>query len=123
MLAQLTEAYFSRSGLQFRLYLEKVPSLPEDVHIAYYRIAQEALNNVVKHSQAKEVIIVLNMLPLEPGSNGEQGYEIKLVIQDDGVGYSRVKAKPTSLGISFMYERAANIHADLSLESQPGYGT
>jgi signal transduction histidine kinase/PAS domain-containing protein len=123
LLAQLTEAYFSRSGLQFRLYLEKVPSLPEDVHIAYYRIAQEALNNVVKHSQAKEVIIVLNMLPLEPGSNGEQGYEIKLVIQDDGVGYSRVKAKPTSLGIGFMYERAANIHADLSLESQPGYGT
>jgi signal transduction histidine kinase len=52
LLAQLTEAITCRSGLPFQLVIENIPLLPEEAQMNFYRIAQEALNNVVKHGQA-----------------------------------------------------------------------
>ncbi len=49
--------------------------------------------------------------------------EVKLVIQDDGVGYSSGNRHPSRLGLEIMRERAAAIQASLSQDSQPGYGT
>ena len=123
LLAQLTEAVTSRTGLPFQLFIEQIPSLPEDVQINFYRIAQEALNNVVKHAQAKHVTVSLSATPLPPDSNGVPRHEVKLVIQDDGVGFSSGDMRSDHLGIGIMHERAAAIQANLSLESQPGYGT
>ncbi|MGW8226536.1 MAG: 7TM diverse intracellular signaling domain-containing protein, partial [Anaerolineales bacterium] len=123
LLGQLTEATSSRSGLQFQLYIEKIPPLPEDVQTAIYRIAQEALNNVVKHAQARLVTVSLSTTTPPGGPIGEARQEVKLVIQDDGVGYSPGARSASHLGMSIMRERAAAIQADLSIESQPGYGT
>ena len=92
LLTQLSEAVTSRSGLSFKLFIEKIPILPENVQINFYRIAQEALNNVVKHAQARQVTLSLNTMPLTPDLTGELRYEVKLVIQDDGVGYSSGKS-------------------------------
>jgi PAS domain S-box-containing protein len=123
LLAQLTEAVASRSGLPFQLFIEQTPSLPENVHTTFYRIAQEALNNVVKHAQARKVSVSLSDTPLPYDLTGVAGHEVRLVIQDDGVGYSTGVLWSDHMGISIMRERAAAIHAFLSLESQPGHGT
>ncbi len=123
LLAQLTEAIASRSGLPFRLYIEQIPPLPENVQINFYRIAQEALNNVVKHAQARLVIVSLSATPLPRDSAVGVVHEVRLVIRDDGVGYSPGIEKSTHMGIGIMRERAAAIQARLTLESQPGHGT
>ena len=123
LLTQLSEAVTIRSGLSFKLFIEKIPILPEDVQINFYRIAQEALNNVVKHAQARQVTLSLSTMPLTPDSTGEMKYEVTLLIQDDGIGYSSGDRRSTQLGIGIMYERADAIQANLSMKSQPGSGT
>ena len=123
LLALLTEATASRSGLLFQLYLEHIPVLPEAVQTNFYRIAQEALNNVIKHAQAKKVVVSLSETLLPADSNGGTRREVMLVIQDDGVGYASGNEMSTHMGIGIMRERAKDIQASFSLESQPGYGT
>ncbi len=123
LLAQLADAITSRAGLKFQLFIERIPSLPENVQITFYRIAQEALNNVVKHSQARLVGMSLSIAPLNSEATGTDRYEIELVIQDDGVGFSLGRKQSGQMGIGFMHERAASIQASLCIESQPGHGT
>ena len=89
----------------------------------FYHVAQEALNNVVKHSQAKHVTVSLSKTMLPTDADGVPGYEVKLLIQDDGVGFFSGGSQSGRLGIGIMRERAAAIQAAFSLESEPGYGT
>jgi signal transduction histidine kinase/PAS domain-containing protein len=123
LLAQLAMATTSRSGLQFQLFIEQIPSLPENVQINFYRIAQEALSNIVKHAQATLVIMSLRNTPLTADLVDGDRYELNLTIQDDGVGFSSEKKRSDQLGINIMHERAAAIQASLTLESRVGYGT
>jgi signal transduction histidine kinase len=123
LLAQVTESITNRAGLPFQLFIEQVPPLPDDVHTSFYRVAQEALNNVVKHAQANQVSVSLSMTPLPPDSAGVLRHELKLVVIDDGVGFYPGKERPGNLGLKIMRERAAAINATLVIESQPGYGT
>jgi signal transduction histidine kinase len=123
LLLQLAEAVMSRSGLPFQLFIEQIPSLPDTVQTNFYRIAQEALNNIVKHSQAKKVTMSLSATPVIPEPSGALMHEIMLMIQDDGIGYSLGIERPGHLGLGIMKERAAAIHAVLSTESLPGTGT
>ena len=123
LLAQLTEAIASRTGLPFQLYIEQIPAFPQDVQTTFYRIAQEALNNVVKHAQARLVSVSLSSQLLSADSTAGVRHEVMLVVQDDGVGFPVSKEDTTHLGIGIMRERAASIQASFSIESQPGYGT
>jgi signal transduction histidine kinase len=124
LLAQLAEAVMSRSNLSFQLLIERTPVLPEKVQINFYRIAQEALNNVVKHADAEEVTLSLSSTSLIPDSTGTPMREINLTIRDNGIGYSLVDGQSTThLGVGIMRERAEAIQASLSVESQPGRGT
>ncbi len=123
LLTQLSEAITSRAGLPSKLSLHKISDLPADVHTNFYRIAQEALNNVVKHAQANLVKVSLSE-DLEPhDQTGFKRRAVSMVIQDDGVGFSIEDGKPERLGFGIMRERAATIHGALSIESKLGYGT
>ncbi len=123
LLTQLTEASTSRTALPFKLLIEKTPLLPEEVHAAFYRIAQEALNNVGKHAHASEVTLGLSARPLAAAEAGEVRYEVRLVIEDDGLGFAPENEKLEHLGMGIMRERAADIEASLIIESRIGEGT
>ena len=89
--------------------------LSRDAEVAFYRIAQEALNNVVKHAHASRVDI---MLEARDGS-------VNLVIEDDGIGFdpADVSTHAKGIGIVGMQERASLVEASLQVESAPGEGT
>lgn len=94
---------------------EPSPQPDSDTEIALFRIAQEAINNAVKHSRATLVRISLVV---------EDGV-LRLVVADDGQGFSAGlrRAGSSSLGMTTMRERAEAIHASLSIDSKPGVGT
>ncbi|HSM56589.1 MAG TPA: GAF domain-containing protein [Candidatus Sulfomarinibacteraceae bacterium] len=120
LLRQLVAAVRGRSRLQIALEVDGAPpeeGLPPDVQIALYRITQETLNNVVKHAEAQRVSVTLAF--------GEAG--VLLDVADDGVGFDPgadgIAGHGNSFGLSIMRERAAQIGADLEIESAPGAGT
>ena len=123
LLSQLTEAITSRSALNFTLALQPVPVLPEEAQTTFYRIAQEALNNVVKHAQARHVLVELHMAPADTCSPDPAAQLITLVIQDNGQGFTPGQSGPAHLGLEIMHERAEAIGARLTLESKPGFGS
>jgi signal transduction histidine kinase len=123
LLSQLTEAITSRSGLPFQIAIDQIPLLPNEVQEAIYRIAQEALNNVVKHAQAIRVTVSLSATQAVVDQKGKPELQVKLVVQDDGVGFLKGTEPPGHFGMAIMRERAEAIEAELTIESQPGHGT
>ena len=81
-----------------------------------YRIAQEALNNVAKHSGASKATVTIHYLA--PPANG-----VELCVEDDGHGFDVSSVPPDHLGLHIMDERAQSIGAEVSVSSQPGHGT
>jgi PAS domain S-box-containing protein len=84
-----------------------------EVKIALYRIAQESLNNVAKHSGAARAKVELTCTP----------GNITLLIRDDGRGFDLKSTRPDSLGLGIMRERAKGINADITIGSKQGEGT
>jgi PAS domain S-box-containing protein len=90
--------------------------LPSETETALYRIAQEALTNVAKHSKAENVEIILERRP----------DHVLLIVEDDGVGFDPGAGSGTAdqgFGLLGMQERAALIGASLQIESAVGKGT
>jgi signal transduction histidine kinase len=115
LLRQLAEATAGRTRLEVDARVGgPVRRLPPEVHIALYRLAQEALNNVVKHAEAEHAS--LELLFTAAGA--------RLRVRDDGRGFMTNSPAPAGhFGLGIMRERAASIGADLRLVSQPGDGT
>ena len=89
-------------------------SLPKDVALCVYRVAQEALRNVVKHAGTKEARVSL------VGSSRE----LILTVQDRGVGFDLAGVRSREgLGLSSMGERVRLVRGELSVVSEPGQGT
>ena len=92
-------------------------AIPKNLKVNIFRIAQEALNNIAKHSKAEWVDI----------SFSENGGGIELVVSDDGVGMDldiiMQTSTATSLGLTSMRERAELTGGSFSIESTPGKGT
>jgi signal transduction histidine kinase len=93
----------------------KPVSLAQSPEVEYQllRIAQEAANNVVKHAAARRFEVQLDQTPAQ----------IVLSIKDDGVGFDAQRPHFGHFGLIGMAERAREIGANLSIESEPGHGT
>jgi PAS domain S-box-containing protein len=89
---------------------ERLPLAVEEV---LYRIAQEALHNVVKHAGARQVRLEL----------GRTGSGVRLYIHDDGKGFEPDRVPDGHLGLAGMRARADKIGARFSCHSEPGQGT
>jgi signal transduction histidine kinase len=119
LLRQLAEAAMGRIGIPVTVTAEDAPALPPDVHVALYRIAQEAVNNVVKHSRATKAGLTLRSTDGPPG----HGQSLELMIADDGRGFNLEGVPPDHLGLGIMRERAEAIGAKLQVESKRDRGT
>jgi signal transduction histidine kinase len=114
-LKQLAERTAERAGLRLHLALPaQIATLPPDVELHLFRIADEALENVVRHAQAHELTLALCT----------DTSSLQLSIKDNGRGFDVLA--PTSdghYGLLGMRERATLLGAKLSFHSQPGRGT
>jgi PAS domain S-box-containing protein len=124
LLWQLTEAVTGRTQLVAISGIEPAPSLPPDVQVTFYRVAQEALNNVVKHAEARHVTVGLHASPpLDTGRPDSWRGQLILQVRDDGRGFDPGEVEPGKLGLGIMRERAESTGAMLTIESRPGRGT
>lgn len=116
LLRQLGHALVSQTLVNITLDLTPTPALnlPPEVHVTFYRVAQEALNNIVKHAQAKNITV--NLHPVAPDG-------LTLDIWDDGHGFENDQTLSGKFGLEIMRERAKQIQARLTISSQPGSGT
>ncbi len=108
-----------RSGAPVTVKVSGDCVLPPDAHVVMYRIAQEALNNVVKHARASQAEVTLRCTPDSPAG----GMAVDLRIRDDGRGFNLKDVGPDHLGLSIMRERAEAIGARVEIESEVGQGT
>ena len=116
-LTQLFEQYLqplqNRRDFELVWNLDNVPAVSPHVKIAMYRIVQEALNNIDKHARATLVEIHLHQ---------NHGF-LEITVKDNGIGFDIQTVDATSLGLNIMRERADEIGAELTIESQPNGGT
>ncbi|GAA0498178.1 sensor histidine kinase [Deinococcus depolymerans] len=112
-LTQHAHALEARHGLQVHAELRREPDLAPDVQAAAYRVAQEALHNVVKHARAAQVWVSLT----------QDGPHVTLTVRDDGRGFDPHAQGRGTLGQRSMRERAAGAGGTLRVQSEPGEGT
>src|SRR5262245_44411423 len=103
----------ARHRLRVDVQLGAEPDLPLSVKEALYRIAREALHNVVKHARAGSASLSIH------SSAGA----LLLEGANDGVGFDPAAEYPGHLGLASMAGRARAAGGDLSLESEPGHGS
>lgn len=119
LLRQLGSAFTGRTNTPVAVTvtgqgaLQEQGGLPGEVQVACYRVCQEGLNNIAKHTEAHRVAIHLRYDP--------SAVEVRLC--DDGCGFDPTHISPGRSGLSIMRERAEAVGAMLSITSQPGHGT
>jgi PAS domain S-box-containing protein len=114
LLQHLTNAFIARARIPTDLKIDGNYDLPVDVKIGFYRIAQEALNNISKHADPERVTISLSFCP----------ETVDLIVEDDGQGFDTSQNSGTDhYGLRIMKERADEIGAQLSISSQIDHGT
>ena len=111
---RLTETFREQSGLRVDLETQLGEErLPSEAETTLYRVIQEALTNVVKHSAAKRVSILLQ----------RKNSAVVAVVEDDGAGFDPSDTRADAIGLSGMRERVSLAGGRLQVESSPGAGT
>jgi len=95
--------------------------LDENVKISIYRIVQESLTNIIKHSQASKVVIECNRLDSKAPGQEKFPCHLELNIVDNGVGFNELNIK-RGLGFLGMQERIDVLEGNIEIRSSPGQG-
>jgi len=114
-LEDLVKDFSRQTKIAIKITHDSLPStLPREIGSCLYRVAQESLQNILKHAGAKHVTVALTL---------RKG-KVAVVVQDDGVGFNLQTAKGRGgLGLIGMEERARLVNGTWSVESQPNRGT
>jgi PAS domain S-box-containing protein len=113
LLRQLGNALEGRTNLPVAVTVSGEFILPPNVQVTFYRVCQEALNNIAKHAKASQVQIDLK----------QDEAVIELRVRDDGLGFDTEQSFSGHYGLGMMHERAEAAGAQLTVTSQPGQGT
>jgi signal transduction histidine kinase len=113
LVTHLSEGLAARHDIPAEIHIEMSGNLPPDVHIAMYRIAQEAMNNIARHANASSLMVDLT------GTESN----VALRITDDGYGFDDAIASPGGMGMDIMRERADEVGAHLVVSSEQDIGT
>lgn len=113
-LEDLARTVSNQTGLPVSFY-ENGDVRPDDpeANLHFYRIAQEAVNNAVKHGGAKKITIILN----------RNENTLRLAVADDGKGLTPPAKGTPGMGFYTMRYRARALGGELKIDSQPGEGT
>ncbi|HEX7063734.1 MAG TPA: sensor histidine kinase [Bacillales bacterium] len=112
-LEQLLGEFESKQPLDIQWEIADVPKLAKGIEDHLFRIVQEGMSNVFRHSQATSVTIRL----------GTAGGQLYLRIIDNGIGFNMEHSKPSSYGLQSIQERANEIGGVADIISFPGKGT
>ncbi len=107
------EAVEGRSGMEANLKVDLDIDIPPELRRTLYLIAQEALNNTLKHAKATEVFVTLVM----------QGSKLIMTIEDNGRGFSKRTSKTGGMGLKTMQERIEAVGGNLYINSLLDVGT
>ncbi len=113
LLQLLANALTGRTSIPVKIITTEEIILPANIQITFYRVCQETLNNVAKHSKASHVDILLK----------HKGNVVFLHIHDDGIGFDPNLTISGHYGLGMMRERAESVGALFTITSQPGQGT
>jgi signal transduction histidine kinase len=113
LLHHLTAAIGGRARIHAELQVVGEGRLPDDVQVALYRVAQEALNNIAKYADARHAWVLLHLAP----------DVTQLEVRDDGRGFDPSTVSADHFGLAIMRERMAAVGGTVTVESQPGQGT
>jgi signal transduction histidine kinase len=103
----------TRHGINMQIDLGEEPQLPLEIKEALYRIAREAMHNMVKHAKATQASLRMHC---------EDDF-ISVEVVDNGVGFDPQGLFPGHLGLHSMRERAQKLQGEIVMESAPGQGT
>jgi len=116
------EQYIGETAKRVGFSLDYQSAIPPDterfagpeVEVTLYRIAQEAITNIIRHAKATEASVILMC----------REHEIVLLVEDNGVGFDMKREEsPRALGLMGMRERAALVGGELKIASEVGKGT
>lgn len=108
LIGHQVNAFIARTRLTVTYERNCTHNPPPEIKEAFYRILQEAFNNIAKHAEATRVDVRLDCLP----------EKVALQVQDDGIGFDPREANLEGLGLGIMRERARSVGAQFEISSQ-----
>ncbi len=112
-LQEYAKGWAQQRNIQLTIQIEMIQGIPPLIEDTYYRIAQEALSNVARHSEATHAQVSLSCTQKQ----------LVMTIVDNGQGFTVDAERGKSVGLLSMQERIEAVNGQMNVESSPGHGT